>query len=279
MREDGPVLSGLTLKVTATLVAVLAATMALTMTLGVNKFETALSSVVESRYQFLGDDRTRTVDASLDLGLEIRDLNSLQSLLDDVRARDSAILAAEIYDEDGSVVFSSDRTNVGQPLPQEWIAADPEDDQGTWRVTGDRSAVIGVALIDNIGSRRGGLLIEYARDAIAGERAAMTDRLLRDGGLLTLTFGCLLMIAVMVLLRQPRRHLAEATRAVRAQLSADGGQPDPAALDPRPPGSRASDPATPAPTGLLSGFAQGTEAARQQLDEARKAVEKLDASG
>lgn len=257
-------LSGLTLKVTATLVAVLAATMALTMTLGVNKFETALSSVVESRYRFLVDDLKRTVDASLDFGLAIRDLNSLQSLLDDVRARDPAILAAEIHDEDGAVVFSSDRTNIGQPLPEAWVAAEPDDAQGTWRAASERSAVIGVALVDNIGSRRGGILIEYARDAIAGERAAMTDRLLRDGALLTLSFGCLLMVAVMLLLRQPRRHLVEATEAVRAQLAADGGRPVP-------PGS--------APAGLLAGFAQGTETARLQLDEARKAVEKLDAGG
>ncbi len=257
-------LSGLTLKVTATLVAVLAATMALTMTLGVNKFEAALSSVVESRYRFLVDDLKRTVDASLDLGLAIRDLNSLQSLLDDVRARDAAILAVEIYDEAGSVVFSSDRTNIGQPLPQDWVSAVPEDDLGTWRAGGERSAVIGVALVDNIGSRRGGILIEYARDAIAAERSAITDRLLRDGGLLTLSFGCLLMLAVMLLLRRPRRHLVEATQAVHAQLAADSGQP----LDP-----------PPAPAGLLAGFAQGTETARAQLDAARKAVEKLDAGG
>lgn len=262
-------LSGLTLKVTATLVAVLAATMALTMTLGVNKFETALSSVVESRYQFLVDDLKRTVDASLDLGLAIRDLNSLQSLLDDVRARDPAILAAEIYDETGSVVFSSDRTNMGQPLPHDWITAAPEDDRGTWRASGERSAVIGVALVDNIGSRRGGILIEYARDAIAGERAAMTDRLLRDGVLLTLSFGCLLMAAVMLLLRQPRRHLAEARQAVHEQLAADGDRS----------ADLPSGTAVPVPAGLLAGFSHGTETARLQLDEARKAVEKLDSGG
>jgi sensor histidine kinase regulating citrate/malate metabolism len=221
----------LPVRVAAILVVILAATVGLTTVLAANKFKQGLGEILDARYRLIVNDVVATIDTSLDLGVDIADMQSLQALLDRTIEADPALLYVEVLDSEGIVLLSSDSSNVGLPAPHSWLSATRNAREGAWLRSEGDAVVLGQPVVASFGAVVGTVALGYSRAFSEHRVDEVTQIFARIGGGAVIVFALALIPIVMVLLRPERRALAEAeTRiaaAARGEASADvpGGDP------------------------------------------------------
>ena len=77
----------------------------------------------EASLQIAMQELRQTLETDLALGLDLSASARAQNGLERLLARDSNILAAEIFDPKGVSLFSTDRAAVGEVVPQPWLDA------------------------------------------------------------------------------------------------------------------------------------------------------------
>jgi hypothetical protein len=215
-------LSSLTGRITLTLLAILLAAVGLTALLSYNKFERALAEVTEARYRFVLGDVEGTVDASLNLQVGLAELRNLQDLLEREKAADEQIQFIEIFATDGMVLFSTDRSTIGDVLPETWIEAALSAPDRSWGRVEEDGFVLGRTLVSSVGAPLGGVVLSYGRAPSAAKLAHMAWELARITGIAVGLFGVVLMLALIVLLHRPRRRLHQ-LQALASRLQHDPG--------------------------------------------------------
>src|ERR1700744_5951479 len=84
------------------------------------KFQRSLSNLADSHYTFLLNDTHGTIEASTAIGVPLSNLGNVQGLLERAKKAEPAIVAVEVTDPDGNILYSSTPEHIGQKAPSDW---------------------------------------------------------------------------------------------------------------------------------------------------------------
>ncbi len=122
---------------------------------------TDTNSSVRERYRFVLFDLRERLESNLNLGFDLADNPSTQTLLDELLSRDSSFQVIEVFDRDGLSIFSTDRGSVGEKVPERWQRARARQPDG-WMVQGELETVVGIPIRNAFDETAGYLALTYS---------------------------------------------------------------------------------------------------------------------
>jgi len=131
-----------------------------------SRFEDIFVSLLKSRFGAVVSDLRQPIEAGLDLGLTLDALRNTQDLLDREKSRDSNILSIEIFERSGSVVFSTDRSFIGDLIGTRWLSEWRQADNGLWSLEEEDALVVGGPLVNSFDEVVGGIALRYSRNSM-----------------------------------------------------------------------------------------------------------------
>ncbi|MFY8106933.1 MAG: hypothetical protein ACOVKO_08440 [Elstera sp.] len=163
----------LSLKIVLMLQLVFGAALILTALLNYFKFEKAVTNVIASRFVVTVNGLQGDVENAMNLGLSLAELRDLQQLIEREERSDDQILAIEIADTSGTILFSTDKSRIDTPLPEDWLRTMTRSEGGIWQETLKGNPVLGATLRNTFGQVAGGVMLSYAKSAISQRTAAV----------------------------------------------------------------------------------------------------------
>ncbi|MDF2095510.1 hypothetical protein [Aquibaculum arenosum] len=127
----------------------------------------------EGRFAYSLAQLKQRVESPLSLGLEVESLDYLQQLLEMEAAADPEILSIDLFDSEGSLLFTTDRVGIRQAVPEGWLEATlalptPDEAEQTpqseaiWHLDERDGQALGVALHNDFGLVVGGLVLRHS---------------------------------------------------------------------------------------------------------------------
>lgn len=141
------------------------------------KYRKYLSDLLRDRHALVLQDVGHSIEASLSLGLAVDSLPGVNADLQARTLRDPGVLSIEMFDEQGTVLYSSDESLRGDLVSTEWAAAWKDPDKPVWTRIEHDAHVVGVRVHDVLGRAVGALALRYSRDAFDREVRAMAVRI------------------------------------------------------------------------------------------------------
>jgi hypothetical protein len=131
------------------------------------------------------NDLRRAVEARLAFGQPLALLQDGQTLLEREKANLAGAGAVMIAGPQGHIQQSTDRTSVGDRLPEPWLGRDGNLRDQPWSEAGERGLVVGAPIVDGFGHVIGAVII---RESIAHVDLRAADTLLPVGGAAAILF-------------------------------------------------------------------------------------------
>jgi len=167
------------------------------------KYKSTFGQIVQSRLLVIGYGIENSVQSSLGLGMSFTELGMLPSLMEREKAADRLITGIDVFSTSGSVLYSTEPSRVGQPVPEHWLAAATRTKGREWHSAAERELVAGISLKNNFDLTVGYLALRYTREHVERGVARMGVRLLAIGGI---TFLCASLLAALILVAILRRY-------------------------------------------------------------------------
>ncbi len=146
--------------------------------LSLHKYESTLSDFLASRFEFVVNDIRQNIEAQLDLGLSLEDMQDEVQRLNAIMSADEQILSIEVFDTKGFVLFSTDPSFVGDLVTENWVdAGRVGSDRAVWRILETDAGVVGALLRNNLGQHVGSLALRYSREFLDGSVSNQFSRL------------------------------------------------------------------------------------------------------
>jgi len=139
------------------------------------KYKSTIGGIVKSRVLVIGRGIENSVQASLQLGMQFSELGTLNQQLARERSADRMIRGMDVFDASGQVIYSSDRSRVGQKVPEAWISAAERSKSTEWSSEAAEDYVAGISLKNSFDLTVGFLAMRYSRDEV-DRAAAMAGR-------------------------------------------------------------------------------------------------------
>lgn len=217
-----PVRWSLARKVSLALVSILLFTLLVTGLFAYYKFESVYSAQVQSRYSFVVFTIKKRVEDSLNLGFALRQLRQVQDMIEREKMRDPQILAVEVYDFKGEVLFDTDRGAIGSTVLSELSEAIRSGMPQSFSVTDEDNLIVGLPLVNNLGKVEGGVVLRYPAAYVENGISGLVSNLLKSIAL-TLVAGALAAMAgLYILFAKVDRKLDSMERAMAEVLSVGG---------------------------------------------------------
>jgi sensor histidine kinase regulating citrate/malate metabolism len=188
------------------------------------KLESTVKKLQRSRMAMVAGEVSDAMQRNLELGAALAESASLQQLIDRDRGADAAIIAIDIFDERGRVLFSTERTRAGLQIPDSWISAASRPVAGAWFVAEAQAFVTGLAVTNSFNVPVGGVSVRYQRAGLDASLAA-TRVYLGEVAMAVLVCGVgLTLLGLWALLARVRRDFLLAEDALSLTVaSADEG--------------------------------------------------------
>jgi hypothetical protein len=210
-------------KVSVALVAILLFTISVTSFFAYYKFESVYSGLVQSRYSFVVFTIKKRIEDSLNLGFALRQLRQVQDLLEREKVRDQQILAIEVFNASGEVLFDTDRGAIGVAVPPAWLeVARAAGNQPFGQVEED-TLVVGLPLVNSLGKVEGGVVLRYPGAYLERAVAGLVGDVARDSIVAALVAAVVAVVGLYRLFGRVSRKLSAMEGTLEAVL-AEGGQ-------------------------------------------------------
>lgn len=242
-------------RVAVNIFLILALAVSLTGLMNHYKYRKVLSDMLRDRHALVLQDLADTIESSLSLGLAVAALPGVTATLQNTVARHSGVLSIEMFDEDGTVLYSSDESLRGDLVSVEWTDAWNASDEAVWDRVEFDAQVVGVRVHDSIGRAVGSLALRYSRDGFDNDVRAMALRVAGLCAAVLLGFAVFGTVLAVVFTRKLRRRLQSMRAAI--DEAADAGadvDPDPTSAD----------------------FAEAAAAARRAVAEAADEIRRIE---
>jgi len=149
--------------------------------LNYTKFQKVFTVFYQSRIDYVIKDMKQAVEFSLSMGIPLSDLKNIQDLIDRVRKEDKQIIAIQVVDPSGNIVFTTQKEAAGdKTVPDAWIA-NTRSNSDIWTIHDAEAMVMGVPLLNAIDQVSGGLVLEYSRSYYDGRLKAMLWDMAKTG--------------------------------------------------------------------------------------------------
>jgi hypothetical protein len=212
----------LTAKIGLTIVSIVAFVLLLVTFLNYFKFQKTLTGLLDSRVRVVSLDLKSTVESGLNLGLALKDIDSLQPILDHARDINPLIATIRVFDDAGNTVFSSPADSLSD-VPASWREALERAEADTFSLAEESEFVVGAPLVNNLDKAVGGIAVTYSRSYFDSKVDAMLLELGEAAIYALAIFGSLSIVAVILLLRE----VSAAYRRMQAAMSLAAGDHPP----------------------------------------------------
>lgn len=246
-------------RIVATMAAVCVFAVALTATLNVYKYDSSLGELVRSRFTFLLRDMRNTLETGMNLGLPLKGLDNVPELIRAHAARDPEILSIEIFGPDGTVLFGTDASFVGDLVAATWLEAWRRSTDPIWDLRERDAETLGITLQDSLGQVAGAIALRYSRKLEDDVLYRMGGRLAAASLVIVAVATAAVALGGYLILRPIRRELRSMQTATEALLAGA-------------PGRSSGDPA-------FAAFAATTITAQDALGRAVEDIHRLDREG
>lgn len=198
------------------LVAILMAGIAMTIGLSLDKFRRTHTDLLTSRFQFVVNDIRNKIETQMDLGLALSTLQDVSEELETYQSDDESILSIEVFDENGSVLFSTDPSFIGDLVSEDWVIAwRTNQNANSWSRLERDAGVVGVPIQNNLNQNVGSLALRYSRDFLDLSVANQTERLVTIGLIIAVIMAVMSLVGCVVLLRGTISDLKSMTQAIK----------------------------------------------------------------
>ncbi len=151
---------------------------ALTSVLSVHKFERILADLLTSRFEFEVNNLQRTIETQMDLGLALVNLENINEQMEARLFNDEQILSIEIFDETGTVIFSTDPSFIGDLVSEDWMFAwEVHRGKSAWSLLETDAGVVGAGLQNNLNQHVGSVALRYSREFLDANVSEEMERL------------------------------------------------------------------------------------------------------
>lgn len=218
-----PVRWSLARKVSLALVSILLSTLLVTAFFAYYKFESVYSAQVQSRYSFVVFTIKKRVEDSLNLGFALRQLRQVQEIIEREKSRDAQILAVEVYDYRGEVLFDTDRGAIGTKVSEPLVEAIRSGMQQSFSVIDEDNLIVGLPLVNNLGKVDGGVVLRYPIAYVEKGVSGLLTQLLKSIALALLAASAVAVAGLYILFGSVGRKLG-GMEAAMGQVLSVGGQ-------------------------------------------------------
>ena len=207
-------------RLAAVIVAMALAASALTVSLDYLKFRRVLRTQEDLVYLFVANDLASTIEDSLNLGLPLAALSTIDPMIQRRRAAEPGTMGISVFSSTGAVLFDTDRFRVGAMLPDGWSAGAP--DAAEWRADLPGAYLVGARIANAFGQAAGGVAVRYDPVALEARMNAILLEMMRAAlGMLALTAAAAAAVALLL----TRRHRAWFVRATAQVTGLAPGPP------------------------------------------------------
>ncbi len=203
-------------RISIVVASILCVGVTLTGILSIHKYERTSADLITSRFQFIVTDIRQNIELQMDLGLSLINLQGLSEELESYLA-DRQILSIEVFDDTGTVLFSTDPSFEGDLVSEEWISLWRSSlDKDSWFVLERDAGVVGVSLKNNFGQNVGSLALRYSRNFLDNSIAGQVERLSLLGAGVAAVMTIMSLLGCILLLRPICQVLHNMTLALRS---------------------------------------------------------------
>ena len=249
-------------KVSAALLGILAGAVATTGFFTYSNLQSVTSALAESRYGVVVYAVKHNAEDQLALGFPLRQLRPVQDVIDRLKVDDSRIRGIEVFDASGTILFDTDRGAIGASVPPAWARAAAAAGNRPFALVDDEGRIVGLPLIDSLGSVDGGVVLRYPGAHLDDMLGASLGALVRQAGLVLAVFAALAVFGSYRLFGTVRRRLGAMESALAAALAAGevpAPEDEPASFEEE-----------------FAGFAAKAHESIHDLEDAMQDVERLD---
>jgi len=191
------------------------------------KYKSTISSIVKSRVLVIGRNIENSVQASLQVGLQFMELGTMNQLLAREKASDRLIRGIDVFDHTGQIIYSTDRSRVGERVPNAWTDAAARAKSTEWSTETGEEHIAGISLKNNFDLTVGYLAMRYSADEV--ERAAKVAgrEILLTSIMSFVAIALVAPLALILVIRRFERDL-RALEAAASHLEDRGGDAPPA---------------------------------------------------
>jgi len=187
---------------------ILIAGVALTVTLSIHKFQRTSADLIASRFEFVVVDIRQKIHTQLDLGLPFTELQDVSDEFETYMQNDRQILSIELFDDAGTVLYSTDPSFIGDLVSEDWVALWRTNQQNnSWTTLERDAAVVGVPLRNNLDQDIGSLVLRYSREFLDLTIDEQIERLSTIGTTIALIMTLVSLLGCSLLLRKSSRDL------------------------------------------------------------------------
>ena len=217
-----PVQWSLARKVSLALVSILAFTLMLAAFFAYYKFESVYSSLVQSRYSFVVFTIKKRVEDNLNLGFALRQLRQVQEIIEREKTRDAQVIAVEVYDAKGEVLFDTDRGAIGTRVTPDLTEAIKGAANQSFGAEDEDALIVGLPLVNNLGKVEGGVILRYPAAYVEHGVGGLLVQLSKAVAILLAVFAVVAVVGLYILFGRVGRRLGGMEQTLSAVISAGG---------------------------------------------------------
>ncbi|MBI3445468.1 MAG: hypothetical protein HY055_08910 [Magnetospirillum sp.] len=219
-----PVRWSLARKVSLALVSILLFTQLMAAFFAYYKFESVYSSLVQSRYSFVVFTIKKRVEDNLNLGFALRQLRQVQEIIEREKSRDAQILAVEVYDFRGEVLFDTDRGAIGTKVADSLFEAirTGSSQSLSFSVIDEDNLIVGLPLVNNLGKVEGGVVLRYPIAYVEKGLSGLMVQLSKSIAMAVAVFSVVAVLGLYILFGGVGRKLGSMEQTLTEVMSVGG---------------------------------------------------------
>lgn len=167
----------------------IAATALLTAWLDVLATDRVRAQIAAAKDGYLLRTLRTAAEANVSIGLTLDQMDGLQGLIEREREGAESLLSIDVFNPNGVVVYSTDRSAIGTAVALPWVPL--LQGERTWTIEGRAERVIGTRFDNDLGGAEGGIAVT--------QRGAAASRLPADPVAMLNTFAVPLLASVIAI--------------------------------------------------------------------------------
>ncbi len=208
-------------KAVACMILVLLIVMGLIFMMSYFKFQTTLATLIQNRLTVISITMGESIESAIDLGLGLGEMRTAEAVIARTKRNDPGIASIQIFDNNGQILYSTQKGMAGINVPPYVLQALEESDSRTWRLDRGHSFVNGFSLFNSFDQMIGGIVLTYSKDAYNTKVAALTNSLTRKSILIFVGFSILAFIGIKLGFRGLGRY-ADSIESSYERIQEDG---------------------------------------------------------
>ncbi len=183
-------------KAVVCMILVLLIVMGLIFMMSYFKFQTTLATLIQNRLTVISITMGESIESAIDLGLRLGEMRTAEAVIARAKRNDPGIASIQIFDNNGQILYSTQKGRAGINVPPYVLQALEESDGRAWRLDRGNSFVNGVTLLNSFDQMIGGIVLTYSKDVYNTKVAALTNSLTRKSILIFVGFAILAFIGI-----------------------------------------------------------------------------------